>query len=151
MQEAQLSQLTAEEVATSTITLQATVSNMQSTNTSVATSPVPENIADIIIHTDSFVGMSDTPEAINYKQGYVTKNKTPQTILCTATFLDNKVSEPGGTNGMNKMSTYPLQISTRVTDYSRGISAVNLAITLYMLTGGKWVSVGERYSYFPII
>ncbi|XP_065220760.1 uncharacterized protein LOC135845843 [Planococcus citri] len=115
--EAQLPQLTAQDVATTTISLETGVSEI-------------------------LPGMPVTPQAISFNPGYVTKNNTPQTIVCTATLINNKTIEPVTPSVANK-TTCPLQVSTRVTDYSRGISVANLTVTLYMLTGGRWESMGQ--------
>lgn len=127
--------------------LENAVSSVQHNNNTNASNGVSDNIASIIIQADSFVNIADSSEAINFKQGYIAKNqddKEANAIICAAAFLSDKMDESGSTSVINKITTYPLQISTRVTDYSRGISVTNLAITLYKLTSGKWICVGER-------
>lgn len=108
---------------------------------------IPEDIG-IIIRTESYVDISDSSEAINFKQGYVANNspsnKTNTNILsCNSTFLASKTDDAGNPNVLNKITSYPIQVSTRVTDYSRGISVANLNITLYKLSSGKWICVSE--------
>jgi len=111
-------------------------------NVSVSTENVTDHL-NIFIQTETYVDISDSSEAINFKPGYVAKN-SKNTIL--SSFLNTKLEEGVGDGVISKITTIPLQVSTRVTDYSRGVSVNNLNITLYKLSSGKWISVSERYT-----
>lgn len=110
-------------------------------NASVSTESVADNL-NLFIQTETYVDISDSSEAINFKPGYVAKD-SKNTIL--SSFLNAKLEESVGDTVISKITTIPLQVSTRVTDYSRGVSVNNLSITLYKLSSGKWMSVSERY------
>lgn len=110
-------------------------------NATVPTENVADNL-NIFIQTETYVDISDSSEAINFKPGYVAKN-SKNTIL--SSFLNAKLEDDVDDGVISKITTIPLQVSTRVTDYSRGVSVNNLNITLYKLSSGKWMSVSERY------
>lgn len=115
----------------------------------VASSTATENL-ELFIQTETYVNISNSQEAINFKPGYVAKNsnigtKTNAGILsCASAFLNDKMNEDIEENVLSKITTYPLQVSTRVTDYSRGLSVSTMNVALYQLSSGKWMCVSER-------
>lgn len=130
--------------------IQPTLIHEKSYNCSNVTAETMTENLGIFIQTEAFVDISNSPEAINFKPGYVAKNyntgdKTNTGILsCASAFLADKMGDGIEDSVLSKITTYPLQVSTRVTDYSRGVSVSNVNITLYKLSSGKWMCVAER-------
>ncbi len=97
--------------------------------------------------TGSCIGVPDSPKAIGVESNAVLDDVTsgePVFQNYDAAFLSNDVSLADEDFNLDDIMAHPLQVSTKVTDFSCGMSVPNLCISLYKLSSGNWICVSER-------